>query len=395
AGGPDRARGGVDEPGQQVDQGGLAGAGGADDRRRASRLQPQGDVVEDGLGRSLEAEGGAVELDDHPPGGQLAGTGRAHDARLGGQDGVDALGRHGGARDEHEHHRGHEHRHEDLHEVVEEGDERADLHRAAVDAPGAEPHHGHRRGVHDEHDDREHQRHEVADAQAGVEELGVGPREALPLAVLPVEGPDHPHAGDLLPHHPVDPVDALLDEPEERPHAQRDEPHDAEEQRDDEEEQRGEADVLPQRHDDAADHHDRGHDDDREGHQGDHLDLLDVVRRAGDERGGAEPAGLRHGEALDAAEDGVAQVASHAHRGPGAEVAGADRAGHLDAADEQHDAAAAQDVADVPDDDAVVDDVGVQAGQGQSGDRLDELQDDDDEDVAAVRTQEAPQDGQE
>ena len=36
----------------------------------------------------------------------------------------------------------HHHRHQDLDEVAEEGDQRADLHVAAVDAVGAEPQRG-------------------------------------------------------------------------------------------------------------------------------------------------------------------------------------------------------------------------------------------------------------
>ena len=57
-----------------------------------------------------------------------------------------------------DHERGHHHRHEDLGEVAEEGDQRADLHLAVVDAVGAEPQHGDARAVEDQHHDREHER---------------------------------------------------------------------------------------------------------------------------------------------------------------------------------------------------------------------------------------------
>ena len=71
---------------------------------------------------------------------------------------------------------------------------------------------------------------------------------------------------------------------------------------------------------------------------------------------------------------GAAQVAAEAHRGPRAEVDGDDRADDLDGGDQQHPAADAQDVAGVAGGDALVDDVGVEAGQVERGHGADELQ---------------------
>ena len=93
---------------------------------------------------------------------------------------LDALGAHRGAGHHHRHERGHHHRHQDLHEVAEEGDQRADLHVAAVDAVGAEPEHGDARHVEHQHHDREHERHAAGRRAATVVgEVVVGVAEAL------------------------------------------------------------------------------------------------------------------------------------------------------------------------------------------------------------------------
>ena len=52
----------------------------------------------------------------------------------------------------------------------------------------------------------------------------------------------------------------------------------------------------------------------RQGQEDERLDLLDVVRVAGDERRRAEVVDLDLGEALDLAEDRAAHVAPEAHR---------------------------------------------------------------------------------
>ena len=66
--------------------------------------------------------------------------------------------------------------------------------------------------------DREHQRHQLADAERHVRQLGVGPAKRSLLVLVADERADHPDAGDLLAQHPVDAVDADLHRPEQRPH---------------------------------------------------------------------------------------------------------------------------------------------------------------------------------
>ena len=105
-----------------------------------------------------------------------------------------------------------------------------------------------------------------------------------------------------------------------------------------------------------------------------HLHLLHVVGVAGDQRRGAEPGHLAGGEPADLPEDRRAHVAAEAHRGPRAEVDRGDRADDLDQADQQHPAAGAQDVVGVAPGHALVDDVGVEAGQVERGHGADELE---------------------
>ncbi len=139
--------------------------------------------------------------------------GRRHNRGLGVQHLADAFGRDRRPRPHHQHEGRHHHRHQDLHQVGEEGGERADLHGAGVDATGSEPQHGHARGVEHQHDHREDRRHPPSDGDGHVGEVGVGGTEPLGLERFTHEGADHPNAGDLLPQHLVDGVEALLHRP--------------------------------------------------------------------------------------------------------------------------------------------------------------------------------------
>jgi len=80
------------------------------------------------------------------------------------------------------------------------------------------------------------------------------------------------------------------------------------------------------------------------------------------------------GELTDPGEDRAAQVAAQGHGRLRAEVDGDDRADDLRQGDQEHQPAGAEDVAGVTGGDALVDDVGVERGQVQRGDRLRELE---------------------
>ncbi len=86
-------------------------------------------------------------------------------------------------------------------------------------------------------------------------------------------------------------------------------------------------------------------------------------------------------------EEVLAQVAPEAHRDFAAPVDRADRERNLDEREEQHDRAPRVDVVRVSGDDAFVDDAGVDRRQRQRGRRLYRLEDHDQPERAAVRTE--------
>ena len=195
---------------------------------------------------------------------------------------------------------------------------------------------------------------------------------------------NHTNAAQRLAHDLVDAVRSLLHGPEERHRSSRQQADDDDHERHDDDQQTGEGHVLAERHDDAADAHDRGDDHDVEGHDQDHLNLLDVVRVAGDERRRAEDVGLFLGEAHHPAEDRAAYVPAKCHGRLCSEIHGDDGADTEEERDQQHEAAGAHDVAGVALDHAVVDDVRVQVRQVQVGYCLDRHEDKDHSQLATV-----------
>ena len=213
--------------------------------------------------------------------------------------------------DEHEYR--HHDRHKDLHDVGEERGEVADGH-AAVHAVGAEPDDRDRREVEDAQEQRDHEREHSRDLELRLRQVGVRDVEAAFLVVVSNERPNDPHARQLLAHYLVHAVDLLLHRLEQRKrtaqHHADDDRHEG--QDDDDHDRQGE--VLAHRHDDPADHHDGREDHDVQHHRDDHLDLLDVVGVAGDERWGAEGVHLGLREALDLSEDSASKISAHPHR---------------------------------------------------------------------------------
>ncbi len=114
------------------------------------------------------------------------------------------------ARDQDEHEHGHHHREQDLHDVLQERDEVADRHLAAVDPDRAEPQDRDRRQVEDGHQQRDHQREQPVDPQRRRGQVVVRDLEALLLVASPHEGPDDPDAAERLARDLVDPVDLDL-----------------------------------------------------------------------------------------------------------------------------------------------------------------------------------------
>ena len=297
---------------------------------------------------------------------------------------LDAAARHRRPGDHRHHEGGHDHRHQDLDQVAEVGDDRADLDVTGGHAVGAEPKHADAGQVDQHVDGGEHRGHQAPGPQRDVGEVLVGGGEATDLLRFAHEGPHHPDAGDLFPHDAVDLVDAVLHDPEGGDHPGHDDAeHDGSRGHADEEDG-GQAHVLADGHDHAHDHRDGRRQSHRAGHDDEHLDLLDVVGDPGDERRRPVRPDLPGREAGDLVEEPVADVATEAHGHLGAVVHRRGMEADLDEGEDHHHAAHAPDVGEVPPNDAVVDDVGVEGGQGEGRRGLDRLQHDHAEQDVAV-----------
>ncbi len=293
----------------------------------------------------------------------VEGTHRVRRRQQGGagdQHLLDAFRAHLGTRNHHEHEGGHHHRHQDLHEIAEKRGERADLHLTGVDAVRAEPQHGDAGNVHHREHQREHQRHQLAEPQGDIGQFSVGHPEPALLVVVPDKRTDHSQPADLLAQDPVDGVEAFLHRPAQGPHPAHDQHDDRAEHRHDHDQQGGQSGILAQCQHNSAQAHDRRGDHQREAHQCQHLDLLDVVRGPGDQRGCAEPADLADGERLHLVEQCRPEITPERHRRLGAEIHGGAGTDDLHSGNPEHDPAGMHNIADVASDHPVVDDVGVQ-----------------------------------
>ena len=183
------------------------------------------DRVEDRVLGARVAELDVVELDDaaRAPAIAIGSSGSTRVASVS-RTCLDPLGRRRGARDHHEHDRGHEDREQDLHDVGEERGQVADRQVAVVHLDAAEPHDRDRRQVEDQHDRREHQGEQPGDPEGRVGQVPVGLVEAALLVLGPDEGADDPDAAEGLAHDLVDPVDLDLDRPEQRQGARQHQP---------------------------------------------------------------------------------------------------------------------------------------------------------------------------
>ncbi len=88
-----------------------------------------------------------------------------------------------------------------------------------------EPDDADRGDLHDQHRGGEHDDEEITDAEADVGEVVVRLSEAAAFDVLAHEGADDADARELLAHHSVDAVEAVLELAEERNHAADDGAH--------------------------------------------------------------------------------------------------------------------------------------------------------------------------
>ena len=293
----------VVEARDEVDERGLAAARAADDGRRLARLDDERDVAQDRVLGARVAELDVAELEAADGRRGRERLVRVLDRGLRPEDLLDPPRRDDGPRDHHEHEDGHHHREQDLHDVLQERDQVADRHLAAVDPDAAEPQDRDRRQVEDRHQQRDHHREHPVDPERGRGQVAVRDVEALLLVLRADERADDADAAERLAGDLVDAVDLDLHRLEERQRPGHERADDEGHDRQDHDQDARQRDVLAERHDDPADRQDRGDDHHVQAQQDDHLDLLDVVRVAGDERRRPEPVELGLGEALDLAED--------------------------------------------------------------------------------------------
>ncbi len=291
--------------GDEVEQGGFAAAGRADDGGGLAGLCGKADVlqriaVRPGK-RKLTSWNSTTPCQFSCSCGGLCGSFvRVVDGGRGADDLVDAVRSHTGAGQHDGHHGQHQEGHDDLHGVGDECDHLAHLHGAVVHGLAAEPDDQQAGAVHDEGHKGHHGNHGTVGEQLGAHQVCVGLVEALLLKLFAAEGTHRHDAGQNLAADEVQPVHQLLhdlelghghtvirteDEQQQNGHGQHDDP--------------GKAGAAV-RHADAANaqngrigHHAQQHD-------ADELHLLDIVGGAGDERCGGKILDLCVGEPDDA-----------------------------------------------------------------------------------------------
>ena len=286
---------------------------------------------------------GVGVLEAHVVEGELAarragcgklGRGGIIDAGGAGNDLLHALGGNLGAGQNDRNHGEDHKRHDDLHGVGDKRHHVADLHHAVGHALRAKPHDKHGDAVHDEH----HERHHKAHGAVGVELRGHQVErcriKALELMLLAVKRADGHKAVEQLAGgkvHAVHKALHLFELGHGEAHEHADDSRDCDDGHRDGPLQAG---VVGQNAHDGDDTHNRGHEAHADKQGRSHLNLLDIVGTAGDERGLAKLSHLGRGEMHDLVEGLAAQVA-----GDGAGGARCHGAGQ-DGGDERHQAQA-------------------------------------------------------
>ena len=343
---PDAALGHLVEAGHQVDEGALAGAGGADEGHRLARLDIQVDVLQHVAFRVPVFEGDVVEFDvAFGPAGQLLEAVPVTDGGLTLQHFLHTAGRHQGAGQHDEHLRDHQEGHDDLHNVLHVGHHIAHGHVEPCHQVAAHP--DDEQGHCGEHEvlDGVQGGHGTLHVQTGFRDVLIGDVEALLLQLFVAEGPDDQHAGEALAGHQVQAVRELLHDLElgyhqlEGDHLQRQEQHHGDGH------DPAHVGAFPEGHDDAAHGVEGGHEHHADAHHGHLLHLLHVVGASGDEGGAAESVDVLAGEAGDAGVNVMPQLLADARADSGAAEAVAHGAEAAHQAEQQHDAADLQDVA--------------------------------------------------
>ena len=257
----------------------------------------------------LEAHVAEAQLTARRAGRRQFGRGRVVDARGASDDLFYALGCDLGAGQDDRNHGEDHKRHDDLHGVGDKRHHVADLHHAVGHALRAKPDDKHGDAVHDEH----HERHHKAHGAVGVELRGhqVEGRlvKALELMLLAVKRADGHKAVEQLAGgkvHAVHKALHLFELGHGEAHKHADDGRDRDDGHGDGPLQAG---VVGQDAHDGDDAHDGRHEAHADKQGCGHLNLLNVVGAASDERGLAKLAHLGWREVHDLVEGLAAQVA--------------------------------------------------------------------------------------
>ena len=335
------AAGGVIEPGNQVEQGGFAAAGGTNDGRGLAGQCRKADLLQGVIVGTGVAEADILKPDHTGPLFALQGLfghfrRRVMDGGRGVQHLVDTVGGHARTGQHDCHHGQHQEGHDNLHGVGDEGNHLAHLHGPHIHGLAAEPDDEQTGAVHDQRHERHHTGHSAVGEQLGLHQFPVGHIKPLFLKLLAAEGAYWHDTGEDFPADQVEPVHQRLhefelghgnlhqytDENQQRRHRQEGNP--------------GQAGVAAGHMDDAADaqngrvsHHPQQDDADK-------LHLLDVIGGTGDEGCGGELFNLGMGEANHRREGLPTQIPADGRRHPRGQEAHRDGHRNHDQRQTQH-----------------------------------------------------------
>ena len=315
----DVAHGGVVDAGDQLEDGGLAAAGPADDGGHLAGAALEADVLQHRLVRPGVGKGDMVKNHAGPFGASAGAAAAAVDRAFGVQHLSDALCtgvRHGEEHDDHGQQDNGGQNHADILAVGHQG---AYVHLAGGHIPGTHPHDGGGGHPEDDLDDWHQQSRHPPREDGGGGQFAVGLGKALHLPVLPVEGADYPHPFQRLEEKLVQPVDLAAQRHRVAGHQQDDDPRAQNEGGDSQVQHRAQLAPCQGREDQPCHRHQRGGDPQPQQQREKHLDVGHVGSAAGHQAGGAEPLHFSGGKALNLMEDLVPQIGSKASGHPGRE----------------------------------------------------------------------------
>ena len=320
------AAGDVVQARDELHKRGLARTRGADDAEHLAGVRGEVHTADDigaGIG-ILEAHVVEGELTARRVGRGQFGRDGVVDARGTGDDLFHALGCDFGAGQDDRHHGEDHKRHDDLHSVGDKRHHVADLHHAVRHALRAKPDDKHGDAVHNEHHERHHKAHGAVGVELRGHQVERSLVKTLELMLLAVERADGHKAVEQLAGgkvHAVHKALHLFELGHGEAHKHADDGRDRDDGHGDGPLQTG---VVGQDTHDSDDAHDGGHQAHADKQGCGHLDLLNVVGAAGDERSLAKLAHLGRREVHNLVEGLAAQVAGDGAGGARSHGAGQD-----------------------------------------------------------------------